>query len=79
MCKPCCEGLVDEMEQMEVFLSECGRTPVRVFDPFGGVGAFTGGMEEAGCMKVTHAVEISPSAAETLKSVAGTFLVFLRS
>lgn len=47
---------------------EFGRTPVlRAFDPFAGTGAFALSMQEAGILKITHAVEISPSAAKTLK------------
>lgn len=43
-----------------------GRT-LRALDVFAGVGAFGLGMEEVGGIKVTHAIEISPSAAKTLK------------
>lgn len=41
--------------------------PLRALDPFAGSGSFALGMEETGCVKVTHAIEISPSAAKTLK------------
>lgn len=41
--------------------------PLSAFDPFAGVGAFALSMQEAGIIKLTHAVEISPSAAKTLK------------
>lgn len=41
--------------------------PLSAFDPFAGVGAFALSMQEAGIVKLTHAVEISPSAAKTLK------------
>ena len=40
---------------------------LRTFDPFGGVGAFALSMQQAGCIKLTHAVEISPSAAKTME------------
>lgn len=40
---------------------------LRALDVFAGVGAFGLGMEEAGGIRVTHAIEISPSAAKTLK------------
>ncbi|KAF7971524.1 hypothetical protein HWV62_20924 [Athelia sp. TMB] len=44
------------------------RNPLAIFDPFAGLGALGRGLEEgAGCVKVTHAVEISPSASETLR------------
>lgn len=45
------------------------RRPLRTFDPFGGVGAFALSMQEAGCLKLTHAAEIAPSAALTLQYV----------
>ena len=45
----------------------CIPLNISTFDPFGGVGAFGLGLEEAGCIKVTHAVEISPSASQTLQ------------
>jgi DNA (cytosine-5)-methyltransferase 1 len=50
---------------MKDFVSQ-GR-PLRALDLFGGVGAFSLGMEETKCIKLTHAVEISPSAAQTFK------------
>jgi len=40
--------------------------PLRTLDLFGGVGAFSSGIAQGSrCMKVTHAIEISPSAAKT--------------
>ncbi|KIM90499.1 hypothetical protein PILCRDRAFT_766532 [Piloderma croceum F 1598] len=39
---------------------------LHTFNPFGGVGAFGLGLEQAGCVKVTHAVKISPSISQTL-------------
>lgn len=42
-------------------------TPLRVFDPFAGVGAFPLGMAQSGSLELTHAIEINTSAALTLK------------
>ena len=42
---------------------------LRTLDPFAGVGAFGLSMQQAGCLELTHAIEISPSAAKTLKYV----------
>ncbi|EKM61513.1 uncharacterized protein PHACADRAFT_204683 [Phanerochaete carnosa HHB-10118-sp] len=55
------------VENFKEFKQVKERRPFRAFDPFGGVGAFALAMQEAGCLKLTHAVELSPSAALTLK------------
>lgn len=52
---------------MKEFLGSVAYKSLRTLDLFGGVGAFGLSMEESGCLKVTHAVEISPSAAKTFK------------
>ncbi|KDQ62886.1 hypothetical protein JAAARDRAFT_53111 [Jaapia argillacea MUCL 33604] len=66
-CKFCWDGKLEWMERWKASFGALKAKPLRVFDPFAGVGAFGLGMEESGCWKVTHAVEISPSAARTLK------------
>lgn len=64
----CSECLADRTAQFDLHNKFLDTTkPLRTFDPFGGVGAFGLGLEEAGCVKVTHAVEISPSASETMR------------
>jgi DNA (cytosine-5)-methyltransferase 1 len=64
----CGECLTDRKAQFDLHNNFLETTkPLRTFDPFGGVGAFGLGLEEAGCIKVTHAVEISPSASETMR------------
>lgn len=40
---------------------------LRIFDPFAGCGAFVLGLCELGNMRFTHAIEICPSTAETLR------------
>ncbi|EPQ59985.1 S-adenosyl-L-methionine-dependent methyltransferase [Gloeophyllum trabeum ATCC 11539] len=67
ICTPCYDAEVDRVKAMKAMLDELAESPLRVLDPFAGVGAFALGLEESGCMKLTHAVEISPSAAKTLK------------
>lgn len=67
ICPMCMKQDHKKFKGMKTFLER--EAPLRVFDPFGGAGAFGLAMEEVGCFKVTHAVEISPSAAETLRSV----------
>ncbi|KAG0703678.1 S-adenosyl-L-methionine-dependent methyltransferase, partial [Suillus ampliporus] len=66
VCKYCAAENVAEWNQSREFLKK--QKPLRAFDPFAGSGAFGLGLEESGCIKVTHAVEISPSAAKTLKA-----------
>lgn len=67
ICPMCTRQDFKKFEGMKTFLER--EAPLRVFDPFGGTGAFALAMEEVGCFKLTHAVEITPSAAKTLKSV----------
>lgn len=51
----------------EDYADAMGHRPIRTMDLFAGVGAFSGALADAADMEVTHAVEISPSAAITLK------------
>ncbi|EGO05372.1 hypothetical protein SERLA73DRAFT_68986 [Serpula lacrymans var. lacrymans S7.3] len=67
ICKTCVQENLDKHNTLKEFMSNARRRPLRAFDPFGGSGAFGLGLEESGCIKVTHAVEISPSAARTMK------------
>lgn len=67
LCKDCCPKELEEFEHLQEFLDVHKKKPLKTFDPFGGIGAFTSGLEQAGCIKTTHAIEISPSASETLK------------
>ncbi|TFY55316.1 hypothetical protein EVG20_g9367 [Dentipellis fragilis] len=65
VCETCFNDMQIKQAQWEMF---AGGPPMHIFDPFAGVGAFGLGMEMAGGMKTTHAIEISPSAAITLKT-----------
>ncbi|KAH8099860.1 S-adenosyl-L-methionine-dependent methyltransferase [Cristinia sonorae] len=76
LCNSCAADLLERLRQLKEFRALRARKPLRTFDPFGGVGAFSAGMEEAGCIKLTHAVEISPSAAETLKKNSPDVVVY---
>jgi len=73
VCKECCPEELEREKLMKVFLGTVERKPLRALDLFGGVGAFGLGMKESGCLDVTHAVEISPSAAKTFKWVLCCF------
>ncbi|OCH84951.1 S-adenosyl-L-methionine-dependent methyltransferase, partial [Obba rivulosa] len=75
-CKQCMvenEGAIAEESE---FLSASRRRPLRALDLFGGVGAFGLGIESSGSTKVTHAIEISPSAARTLKQNSPGTIVY---
>ncbi|KAK0233815.1 S-adenosyl-L-methionine-dependent methyltransferase [Armillaria fumosa] len=57
-----------ELKRFEDIKEIHERVKLPTLDVFGGVGAFAVGMTEGcGSMKVTHAIEISPSAAKTYK------------
>jgi DNA (cytosine-5)-methyltransferase 1 len=67
VCADCCADKVEEIGKMKEFLASSRKRPLRVLDLCAGAGAFGLALEELGCVKITHAVEISPSAAKTLK------------
>ncbi|KAI0756373.1 S-adenosyl-L-methionine-dependent methyltransferase [Daedaleopsis nitida] len=68
-CATCHEDDLKRLQEHKQFTSRADSPDrcLKAFDPFAGVGAFGLGMEKSGCVKVTHSVEISPSAAATLK------------
>lgn len=70
LCDLCYKACKCRTDKLDTF-SEAA--PLRAFDPFAGVGAFALAMQESGALTLTHAIEISPSAARTLKLVS--FLV----
>ena len=67
ICIICWREDAKKSEDIRKFDKQCSRQPLRALDPFGGVGAFGLSMQQAGCLKLTHAIEIAPSAALTLK------------
>jgi DNA (cytosine-5)-methyltransferase 1 len=64
LCETCSTARMEWKALMTEFLDE---KPLRTLDLFAGAGAFGLAMEQTGCVKITHAVEISPSAAETFR------------
>ncbi|KAH7904875.1 S-adenosyl-L-methionine-dependent methyltransferase [Hygrophoropsis aurantiaca] len=68
ICKECVTKNTREVELTKAFLRDVRL--LRAFDPFGGVGAFGLALEQSGCVKVTHTVEICLDAAKTLKNNA---------
>lgn len=66
-CATCKDDYRRKESLFEEFLTIHKQNPLSAFDPFAGVGAFVRGMEEAGGLKLSHAIEISPSAAKTLQ------------
>ncbi|PIL29860.1 DNA methyltransferase [Ganoderma sinense ZZ0214-1] len=75
VCKECYLTGEEDARRLETF-AKVPRLSLRAFDPFAGVGAFGLAMENTGCVKVTHAVEISPSAAQTLRKNSPSTTVY---
>ncbi|KAI6000261.1 S-adenosyl-L-methionine-dependent methyltransferase, partial [Pisolithus marmoratus] len=74
VCKRCLEPNLKNFRELHDYFE---RGPqLRVFDPFAGVGAFTMAMEMERCFKLTHAIEISPSAAQTLRNTTADTKVY---
>ncbi|KAJ3509389.1 hypothetical protein NLJ89_g5249 [Agrocybe chaxingu] len=68
VCTPCCRERLKGRKAMYAFLQQAEKKRLSTLDLFGGVGAFSRGLSDgSGCLEVTHAVEISPSAAKTFK------------
>ncbi|GJE89469.1 S-adenosyl-L-methionine-dependent methyltransferase [Phanerochaete sordida] len=76
VCAACFRADEARVRALRDFTDARARRPLRAFDPFGGVGAFALAMQDAGCMKLTHAIEISPSAALTLKKNSPDTVVY---
>ena len=74
VCYVCYGAEQARSEAFEGFVAAQKRRPLRTFDPFSGVGAFSLAMEEAGCMKTHQAIEISPSAAQALRFESATHI-----
>ncbi|KAG6884780.1 hypothetical protein C0993_008341 [Termitomyces sp. T159_Od127] len=67
VCAPCTEGALERLKDLEDFLEDTERRPLKTLDIFGGVGAFSMGLcEGSGCLEVTDVVELAPSAAKTV-------------
>jgi hypothetical protein len=68
---PYCDRCFSQNEKEITSLVEFSAQfePLRALDLFAGVGAFALGMELSCPMKLTHAIEISPSAARTMEYV----------
>ncbi|KAK7465308.1 hypothetical protein VKT23_005287 [Stygiomarasmius scandens] len=69
ICISCYEAEQKRLQEREEYLKFARKHPLRTLDLCGGVGAFSIGLAEGSglCLKITHTVEISPSAAKTFK------------
>lgn len=68
VCKTCTEEAIAWYYDIQEFKNKMQETPLEVLDLFGGVGAFSSGLKEgSGCLKISRAVEISPSAARSFR------------
>ena len=67
-CVICAYALQTHISKALTFAEEAQAQKLRAFDIFAGAGTMSLGMENAtGGMRMTHAVEISPSAARTFR------------
>ena len=55
------------IDRLFAFRKERDQRPLKIFDPFAGVGAFTLGLCRIGGLKFTSAIEIDASAAATIR------------
>lgn len=68
LCAHCVPEELKDQKSTIKFLENVQRHPLKTLDLFAGVGAFSLGLEQgSGCLKLTHAIEISPSASATLR------------
>lgn len=69
-CLPC---LIQRKETLLTEVEQATQPQLRALDLFAGAGAFSLGMKAAGTpFKLTHAIEISPSAAKSLRYIFPT-------
>ncbi|TFY73656.1 hypothetical protein EWM64_g10356, partial [Hericium alpestre] len=73
VCSYCLQEKIKEQHDWKQFAS---RSPLFILDPFAGVGALSQGLESAGGIKTTHAIEISPSAAFTFGKNSSDTVVY---
>ena len=67
LCEICVQEEIDKTYDFLQWREKMKTRPLRIFDPFAGSGAFVLGVCESGPMKFTHAIDIAPSAAETIR------------
>lgn len=68
VCAPCWQDKLREVKGLKEFFKDKKKHPLNTLDLFGGVGAFSDSLSQgSGALKVTHAIEIMPSAAKTFK------------
>lgn len=68
VCETCCMEKIAHRKLLKKYLSHVEEHPLTVLDLFGGVGAFSLGLKGGfSGLKVTHAIEVSPSAARTFR------------
>ena len=66
VCRHCFTDILHQKEKTEEFLA-AQKSGLKTLDLFAGTGGFSLAMKDIARIKVTHAIEISPSAAQTLK------------
>ncbi|KLO20160.1 S-adenosyl-L-methionine-dependent methyltransferase [Schizopora paradoxa] len=76
LCGYCMEREQTHAGELKNFIDRLSEEPLRVFDPFAGVGAFALSMCGNGSFKFTHACEIDVSAARTIKKNSPDTVVY---
>lgn len=77
VCFDCSKENLTWQKNVEDFMTAQRRRPLRALDLFAGCGSFSFAMKNVAGVKTTHAIEISPSAAQTLKFVYYKFVFLL--
>lgn len=67
VCGRCVDEAIAKSDDLKSFAES--TVPLKVFDPFAGVGAFSSAMSQSSPITLTHALEITPNTAHTLKFV----------
>ncbi|KAK2464749.1 hypothetical protein APHAL10511_003167 [Amanita phalloides] len=77
VCSTCCKEKLSDQKLLKQYLSIVERQSITVLDLFGGAGAFSLGMKDGfSGLKITHAVEVSPSAARTFRRNSPDTIVY---
>lgn len=73
ICPDCFRENQVWQKNTERFMAAQKKKGLRTIDLFAGCGAFSVAMKNVAGVRTTHAIEISPSAAQTLRYVAFIF------
>jgi DNA (cytosine-5)-methyltransferase 1 len=73
VCTACWNERCEEVKMAKKLVTNRQGKPLNALDIFAGVGAFSHSITQAcGAIKLTHAIEVAPSAAQTIKYVSSS-------